>query len=150
MSSLTHHFLCRVFLVKHQIRQVTQPLNSPDLVACDFWLFLKLKSSFKGKKFETVSEIQDLMVQLMATGRTVSGPRVPTLKGSEVSLSYVQCFLYLVFSSINVSIFHFTFHYLLFITFHHYCFVLHSSFSFFFYSSTLFSSFHILYYSFFI
>ena len=32
---------------------------------------------------------------------------MPTLKGTQVSLSYVQCFLYLV-SSINVSIFHIT------------------------------------------
>ena len=31
------------------------------------------------------------------------GPKVPTLKGTEMSLSYVQCFLYLVSSSINVS-----------------------------------------------
>ena len=30
---------------------------------------------------------------------------MPTLKGTEVSLSYVECFLYLVSSSINVSIF---------------------------------------------
>ena len=33
---------------------------------------------------------------------------MPTLKGTKVSLSYVQCFLYLVSSSINVSIFHIT------------------------------------------
>ena len=33
---------------------------------------------------------------------------MPTLKGTEASLSYVQCFLYLVSSSINVSIFHIT------------------------------------------
>ena len=31
--------------------------------------------------------------------------QVPPLKGTEASLSYVQCFLYLVSSSINVSIF---------------------------------------------
>ena len=31
---------------------------------------------------------------------------MPTLKGTEASLSYVQCFLYLVSSSTNVSIFH--------------------------------------------
>ena len=31
-----------------------------------------------------------------------------TLNGTEVSLSYIQCFLYLVSSSINVSIFHIT------------------------------------------
>ncbi|KAF6086176.1 hypothetical protein HJG60_008382 [Phyllostomus discolor] len=30
---------------------------------------------------------------------------MPTLKGTEASLSYVQCFLYLVSSSVNVSIF---------------------------------------------
>ena len=29
---------------------------------------------------------------------------MPTLKGTEVLLSYVQCFLYLVSSSINVSV----------------------------------------------
>ena len=34
--------------------------------------------------------------QLMVIGRTVWGPKVPTLKGTEVSLSYVQCFLYLL------------------------------------------------------
>ena len=44
----------------------------------------------------------------MATGRTVWGPKVPTLKGTEASLSYVQCFLYLIFSSIKVSTFHST------------------------------------------
>ena len=33
---------------------------------------------------------------------------MPTLKGTEASLSYVQCFLYLISSSINVFIFHIT------------------------------------------
>ena len=33
---------------------------------------------------------------------------MPTLKGTEASLSFVQCFLHLVSSSINVSIFHVT------------------------------------------
>ena len=37
---------------------------------------------------------------------TVLGPKVPTLKGTEASLSCVQCFLYLVSSSINVSFSH--------------------------------------------
>ena len=36
------------------------------------------------------------------------GSKVPTLKGTEVSLSYVQCFLYLVSSAVNVSSFHIT------------------------------------------
>ena len=42
----------------------------------------------------------------MATGRTMLRPKVPTLKGTEVSLSYIQYFLYLVSSLINVSLFH--------------------------------------------
>ena len=88
---------------------MTQPSYSPDVVPCDFWLFLKLKLPLKGNRFQTISEIQENTTgQLMATGRTVWGPKVPTLKGTEASVSYVQCFLYLVFSSKNVSIFHTT------------------------------------------
>ena len=34
--------------------------------------------------------------------------KIVTLKGAEASLSYVQCFLYFVSSSVNVSIFHIT------------------------------------------
>ena len=85
----------------------TPPLYSPDLVPCNFWLFPKLKSPLKGKRFQTIDEIQEnMMGQLMVTGRTMWGPKMPTLKGTEASLSYVQCFLYLESSSINVSIFH--------------------------------------------
>ena len=31
----------------------------PDLASCDFWLFPKLKSPLKGKRLETVDEIQE-------------------------------------------------------------------------------------------
>ena len=94
------------FLVKHQITQVTQPLYSPDLAPCNFWVFPKLKSPLKGKRFQTIDEIQENTEgQLMATRRTVWSPKMPTSKGTEVSLSYVQCFLKLVSSSINVSVF---------------------------------------------
>ena len=86
-------------LAKYQITQVTQPHYSPDLVPCDFWLFPKLQSPLKGKRLQTIDEIQENTVgQLMAIGRTVRGPKVPTLKGTEVSLSCVQCFLYIVMS----------------------------------------------------
>ena len=77
---------------------------SPDWVSCNFWFFPKLKSSLKGKRFQTINDIQENPTgQLMVIRRTVWGPKVPALKGTEVSLSYVQCFLYLVPSSINVS-----------------------------------------------
>ena len=58
---------CAEFLAKHQITQAIQPLYSPDLAPCDFWLFPKLKSPLKGKRFQTVDEIQENMTeQLMA------------------------------------------------------------------------------------
>ena len=47
--------------------KMTQPPYSPDLAPCDFWLFPKLKSPFKGKRFQTISEIQENTTgQLMA------------------------------------------------------------------------------------
>ena len=99
---------CAEFFAKHQITQVTWFLLQPsqDVVPRNFWLFPKLKSPLKGKRFQTINEIQE-NTMLMAIGRTLWGPKVPHLKGTKVSLSYVQCFLYLV-SSINVSIFHIT------------------------------------------
>ena len=104
MCPLTHHILCRVLWqnikssrwLSPSIAQIWHPTIS-------FWLFPKLKSPLKGKRFQTVSEIQESTIgQLMVIGRTVWGPKVPTLKGT--SLSYVQCFSYLVSSSTNVSI----------------------------------------------
>ena len=104
-SRITSH---AEFLAKLQITQVTQPLYTPDLAPYDFWLFSKLKSPLKGRRFQIVNEIQENTTrQLMAIGRTVWGPKVPALKGTEVSLSYVQCSLYLV-SPTTVSIFHST------------------------------------------
>ena len=81
----------------------------PRLGTLTFCLFSKLKSPLKGKRFQTANEIQENATgRLMVIGRTVWGPQVPTLKGTEAPLSYVQCFLYFVSSSINVSIFHIT------------------------------------------
>ena len=94
---------------EHQITQVTQPPYSPDLVPCNFWLFPKLKSPLKGKRFQTVDNIEENMLgQLMTIGRTVWGLKLPTLKGTEASLSYVQLFLYPISFLINISIFHIT------------------------------------------
>ena len=53
--------LVRSFMVKHQITQVTQPSYSPDLVSCNFRLFPKLKSPLKGRRFQTIDEIQENM-----------------------------------------------------------------------------------------
>ena len=100
--------LMQSFLAKHQITQVTQSRYSPDLAPCNFWLFPKLKSPLKKKRFQTVDEIQETTTgQLLAIGSTVWGPKVPTLKSTKASLSCAQCFLYLVSSSVNlVFVFH--------------------------------------------
>ena len=38
---------------------MTQSPYSQDLVPCDFWLFPKLKSPLKGKKFQIIDVIQE-------------------------------------------------------------------------------------------
>ena len=96
MPAHASHGSCR-FLAKHQITQVTQPPYSPDLAPCNFWLFPKLKSPLKGKRFQIVDEVQEnTMGQLIAIGKTVWGLNGTTLKGTEGPLSCVQCFFYLL------------------------------------------------------
>ena len=47
--------------------ECTQAANNKD-----FWLFPKLKSPWKGKRFQTINEIQENTTgQLMVVGRTV-------------------------------------------------------------------------------
>ena len=108
--SCSSHLMQR-FLVKHEVTQVTQPPYSSDLVPCDFWLFPKLTSPLKGKRFQTI-EIQGNMTEQLVVSRKnwvrSWGPKMPTLKGTEVSLSYIWGLFYLVLSSIYGSIFHIT------------------------------------------
>ena len=90
--------LMQSILVKHQITRVTQPHYSPDVVPCDFWLFPKLNSPLRGERFQTIDEIQENTTgQMMATGRTVWGPKEPTLKGlrRHCPVYNVSCILYL-------------------------------------------------------
>ena len=78
---------CFVFL-KHWMTEVTQPHYSSELVPCYLRRFPKVKLPIKGKRFQTCDEIQEnRMEELMATGRSVWGLKVPTLKGTEASLS---------------------------------------------------------------
>ena len=93
--------LVKSFLVKRKITQVTQPPYSPDLVPCGFWLSPKLKSPLKGKRFRL-----SIIFRKIKWGswwqleELYEVPR-PILKGTEVSLSYVKCFLFLVSFSIK-------------------------------------------------
>jgi transposase len=50
-------FLVRHFLAKNETTVVPQPSYSLDLAPADFFLFPKLKSTLKGRRFNTVDEI---------------------------------------------------------------------------------------------
>jgi histone-lysine N-methyltransferase SETMAR len=46
------------FLVKYKMAVIPQPPYSPDLATYDFFLFPKLKLKLKGRRFDTIEEIQ--------------------------------------------------------------------------------------------
>ena len=104
MCRLMHHVLCRVFWWN-----IKSPRwLSPDLAPCDFWLFPKLKSPLKGQNFR-------LLVRLGLSGKydgTADGNWENCVRSQGASFEdrgiIAQCFLYLVSSSINGSIFHIT------------------------------------------
>ena len=107
-----HQVSCLVqnFLAKHQITQVTQRPFSPGLVTCNFWLFPKLVSPLKGKRFQPLDEFQEnRRGQLLGIGSTVCllwelGVLCACFEGYwGVIILYT---MFLVSYSINVSIFH--------------------------------------------
>ena len=46
-------------VIWQNIRHVPHPLYSPDLAPADFFLFPKLKTTLKGRRFQTIEEIQE-------------------------------------------------------------------------------------------
>jgi len=55
--------LIRSYQAKHQTSVVPHPPYSPDLAPADFFLFPKLKSTLKGRRFQTIEEIQENAVR---------------------------------------------------------------------------------------
>jgi len=51
--------LIREFLAKQETIVLPQPPYSPDLAPADFFPFPKLKSTLKGRRFQTVEEIKE-------------------------------------------------------------------------------------------
>ena len=51
--------LIREFLTKHETTVVPQPPYSPNLAPADFFLFPKLKSSLKDRRFQTVEQVEE-------------------------------------------------------------------------------------------
>jgi transposase len=56
-------FLIREILAKQETIVVPQPPYSPDLASADFFLFPKLKSTLKDRRFQTVEEIKEKSLQ---------------------------------------------------------------------------------------
>ena len=74
----------------------------PRFVTLQLLAFPQTKITFEREEIQ-----ENTTGQWMAIG-TVWGSKVSTWKGTEVSLSCVQCFLYLASSSVNLSLFHST------------------------------------------
>jgi transposase len=51
--------LIHEFLAKNETTVVAQPPYSPDLAPTDFFRFPKLKSTLKGRRFESIEEIEE-------------------------------------------------------------------------------------------
>jgi len=51
--------LIRSYLAKHQTSFAPHPPYSPDLAPADFFLFPKLKTTLKGRRFQTIEEFQE-------------------------------------------------------------------------------------------
>jgi len=51
--------LISIYLAKHQTSVVPHPPYSPDLAPADLFLFPKLKTTLKGRRFQTIEEIKE-------------------------------------------------------------------------------------------
>jgi transposase len=50
--------LVQQFLTSTKTTVIPHPLYSPDLAPCDFFIFPKMKLKLKGRRFESIEEIQ--------------------------------------------------------------------------------------------
>jgi hypothetical protein len=53
------------FLATKNMAVVPRPPNSPDLAPCDFFLYPKMKSKLKGRRFQDVTEIQEQLLTVL-------------------------------------------------------------------------------------
>jgi len=60
-------FLIRSYVAKHQTFVVPHTPYSPDLAPADFFLFPKLKTTLKGRCFQTIVEIQENVITELRT-----------------------------------------------------------------------------------
>ena len=64
--TLAHNALSvKMFLTKHKTTVLEHPPSSPDLAACDFFLFANIKLALKGTRFESVDAVKAKATELM-------------------------------------------------------------------------------------
>ena len=68
------------YLAKHQISVVPLPPYSPDLAPADFFLFPKLKTTLKGRRFQTIEEIQENVMRTACHHRNCIPGSIPTME----------------------------------------------------------------------
>ena len=96
-----HHISCRDFCETSNHPGDSAPLQ-PRFGALRLLAFPQTTVTFERENISDRRwDSEKYNRHLIAIRRTLWGPKVPTLKGTDATLSYVQCFLYLV-SSINV------------------------------------------------
>jgi transposase len=59
--------LIHCYLAEHQTTIVPHPPYSPDLAPTDVFLFPKLKATLKGRRFQTIEEIQENLMNSLCT-----------------------------------------------------------------------------------
>ena len=92
MHLLMSHISCRGFCLNIKSPRWLGPLYSPDLAPSNFWLFPKLSHLWKWRDLRPLMRFK----KIQQGSWWWRGPKVSTLKATEVSLSYVECFLYLL------------------------------------------------------
>ena len=55
------------YLTNMGIKTDPQPLYSPDLAPCDFWLFPKLKKKRRGCRYEIIEEMEEAVTKVSDT-----------------------------------------------------------------------------------
>jgi hypothetical protein len=60
--------VAKTFLAKHGVVEIIHPYHSPDVTASDFFLFPKVKTALKGKRF---IDVEDIKKNVMAELNTV-------------------------------------------------------------------------------
>jgi transposase len=68
------------YLAKHQISVVPHPPYSPDLGPADFFLFPKLKTTLKGRCFQTIEEIEENATRTARDHRKCLPRSIPTME----------------------------------------------------------------------